>query len=255
MRVVEVGQYFVTKDTGDFRQFRSVACREYTLLRDDRASQAKGWIQENMRIGLVLGVTAIFRHFKYGIEIRIWSVNQDNSQSWVRISYGTIKYVVDSIQDNTEILADPQEEQVPQTSIKVVAARSKAKAKTQPRALVGTTATIPMHERRWIDIEPSEQNLASYDLSKKVINLLRHNQTLHREGDGAIEFCKIKFHLRNHHSQIQVWFDERWKSCLSGGDSKEDISIALMIREEFFTSVLFRDTLEAISLILRYRTM
>ena len=36
---------------------------------------------------------------------------------------------------------------------------------------------------------------------------------------------------------------------------KEDISIALMIREEFFTSVLFRDTLEAISLILRCRTM
>ena len=33
VRVVEVGQYFVTKDTGDFRQFRSVACREHTLLR------------------------------------------------------------------------------------------------------------------------------------------------------------------------------------------------------------------------------
>ena len=30
MRVVEVGQYFVTKDTGDFRQFQSVACREYS---------------------------------------------------------------------------------------------------------------------------------------------------------------------------------------------------------------------------------
>ena len=36
---------------------------------------------------------------------------------------------------------------------------------------------------------------------------------------------------------------------------KEDISIALIIREEFFTSVLCRDTLEAILLILRYRTM
>ena len=35
MRVVEVGQYFVTKDTGDFRKFRSVACRKYTLPRDD----------------------------------------------------------------------------------------------------------------------------------------------------------------------------------------------------------------------------
>ena len=32
MRVVEVGQYFVTKDTGDFRQFQSVACSTYTLL-------------------------------------------------------------------------------------------------------------------------------------------------------------------------------------------------------------------------------
>ena len=43
-RVGEVGQYFVTKDTGVFRQFQSVACREYTLPRDDRASQPKGWI-------------------------------------------------------------------------------------------------------------------------------------------------------------------------------------------------------------------
>ena len=158
MRIVEVGQYFVTKDTGNFRQFRSVACREYTLPRDDPSSQPKGCIQGNMRIGPVLEVTTSFQNFKYGIEIRIWSVNQDNSQSWVRISCGTIKYVVDSNQDNTEIPADPQEDQVPQTSIKVVAARSKAKAKPQQREPVDTTATIPMHERRWIDIEPSEQN-------------------------------------------------------------------------------------------------
>ena len=256
MRVVEVGQYFVTKDTGSLRQVRSVACREYTLLRDDPASQAKGWIQGNMRIGPVLEVTTSFQHFKYGIEIRIWSMNQDNSQSWVRISYGTIKNVVDSIQDNTEIPVDPQEERVPQTSIKVVAARSKAKAKPQPRVLVGTTATIPIHERRWIDIEPSEQNLASYELSKKVINLLRHNQTLQREDDGAIEFYKINsiFETIIHKYQFGlmivgklVWLQEEVR--------KEDISIALMIREEFSTSVLFKDILEAISLIQRYRTM
>ena len=102
-------------------------------------------------------------------------MGQDNSQSWARISYGTIKYVIDSNQNNTEIPADPQEDQVPQTSIKVIAARSKAKAKPQPRVLVGTTATIQIHERRWIDIEPSEQTLAACDLSKKVISLLRHS--------------------------------------------------------------------------------
>ena len=164
MRVVEVGQYFVTKDTGDFRQFQSVACREYTLPRDDRASQPKGWIQGNMRIGPVLEVTTSFQHFKYGIEIRIKSVNQDDSHSWVRISYGTVKHVIDSIEDNTENPAHAQEEQIPQISTSVFAARSKAKAKPQPRELAGTTATIPIHQRRWIDIEPSKQDLDSYDL-------------------------------------------------------------------------------------------
>ena len=222
MRVVEAGQYFVTKDTSDFRQFNSVACREYTLPRDDPASQPKGWIQGNLRIGLVLEVTTSFQHFKYGIEIRIESVNKDSSHSWFRISYGTVKYVIDSTEEeNSEIPADPREEQIPQTSTSVVAARSKAKAKPQPREFAGTTATIPSHQRRWIDIEPSKQDLDSYDLSKKVINLLRHNQSLQREEDGAIEFYRIKFYLRDHHSQIQNWSDDRWKACLAaGGGSK-----------------------------------
>ena len=129
--------------------------------------------------------------------------------------------MVDSNQNNTEIPADPPKDQVPQTSIKVVAARSKAKAKPQQREPVDTTTTIPMHERRWIDIEPSEQTLAAYDLSKKVISLLRHNQTVQREEDGALQFYRIKFHLRNHSSQVQHWSDDRWKSCLAaGGGSK-----------------------------------
>ena len=54
-----------------------------------------------------------------------------------------------------------------------------------------------------------------------MINLLRHNQTLQREDDGSIEFYKIKFYLRNHHSQIQLSSDDRWKACLAaGGGSK-----------------------------------
>ena len=31
LSVVENGQYFMTKDTGDLTQFNTVACREYTL--------------------------------------------------------------------------------------------------------------------------------------------------------------------------------------------------------------------------------
>ena len=80
MRIVEVGQYFVTNDTSEFSLVRSVACREYTLPRDDPSSQPKGWIQGNMKIVPVLEVTTSFQNFKYGIEIRIWSVIHDNSQ-------------------------------------------------------------------------------------------------------------------------------------------------------------------------------
>ena len=77
MRIVEVGQYFITKDTGDFRQFRSVTCREYTLPRDDPASQPKGWIQGNMRIGPVLEVTTSCQYGKLGLKFE--------SGLWVKI--------------------------------------------------------------------------------------------------------------------------------------------------------------------------
>ena len=89
MRVVEVGQYFVTRNASEFQHTR--ACR------DDKASQPNGWIRGNTRIGPVLEVTTSFQHFKYGIEVRIESVNKDNSHSWVRISYGTLRYVNDYI--------------------------------------------------------------------------------------------------------------------------------------------------------------
>ena len=124
------------------------------------------------------------------------------------------------IKYDTQNFADPQEEEDVPTSSGVVAARSKAKAKPQPRESTGTT-TIPLSERVWIDIEPSMQDLESYNLSKKVINLLRHNQKLHREDDGAIQFYKIKFHLRDYHLPIQNWSDDRWLACLAaGGGSK-----------------------------------
>ena len=81
VHVVEVGQYFMTKDTGDFTKFHTVACREYTLPRDDGSSQPRGWIQRKSRIGPVLEVTTSCPYGKYGIEIRIWSLSQDTSHS------------------------------------------------------------------------------------------------------------------------------------------------------------------------------
>ena len=36
LNVVEIGQYFRTKDTADLSQFHAVACREYTLPRETK---------------------------------------------------------------------------------------------------------------------------------------------------------------------------------------------------------------------------
>ena len=186
VHVVEVGQYFMTKDTEE--QLFAKACRECTLPRHGGSSQPKGWIQGNTKIGPVLEVTTSCLYGKHGIEIRIWSVSEDNSQSWVRISHGSNKFVIDSNYNNTEVPADLPEEQTSQSSAKVFAARSKAKAKPQKREPVELPSTIPMNERKWIDIEPEESSLSAYEVSKKVINPLRHCQTVQREDDGAVQF-------------------------------------------------------------------
>ena len=84
LNVVEIGQYFMTKDTAEFSQFTdAVACREYTLPREEGASEPKGWIRGNTKIGPVLDCL----HGKHGVEVRIVSLNKDNSHSWVRISH------------------------------------------------------------------------------------------------------------------------------------------------------------------------
>ena len=45
-----------------------------------------------------------------------------------------------------------------------------------------------MNERNWIDIEPGNYSLSAYEVSKKVIHLLRHSQKVQLEDDGAVQF-------------------------------------------------------------------
>ena len=89
-----------------------------------------------MRIGPVFEVTYIFQYDKHGIETRILSVSQDNFQSWMGMSYGMNKYVIDSNHNKTEILADPHEDQKSQSSVKFIAVRSKIKVISQQRNLL-----------------------------------------------------------------------------------------------------------------------
>ena len=127
LSVVEIEQYIMTEDNGE--QFYAMPCREYTLPRNDGSSQPKGWIQGSTKIGPVLEVTTSCLYGKHGVEIRIWSLSEDNTQSWVRISHGSNKFVMDSNNNDTEVPEDLPEEQALQLKVKDFACRSKAKAK------------------------------------------------------------------------------------------------------------------------------
>ena len=148
LNVFEIGQYFMTKDIGDLTQFHAVACRENTLPREDGSSQPRGWIQGNTKIGPVLEVTTSCLHGKYGVEIGIWSLNGDNTHSWVRISHGSNKFVMDSNNNDTEVPKDQLEEHALQLDAKDFACRSKAKAKPQRREPADySRRIIPMNNK------------------------------------------------------------------------------------------------------------
>ena len=73
---------------------------------------------------------------------------------------------------------------------------SKAKAKPQRRdSAYSSTRTVSFGERNWTDVEPGKYSISDYEVSKKLIHLLRHGR-LHRENDGAIEFWRIKGNLQ-----------------------------------------------------------
>ena len=146
LTTVEVGQCFMTKDTEEFSHFtESVACREHTLPRDEKSSEPKGWIRANTKIGPMLEVTTSYLQGKHGVEIRIESINKDNSHSWVRIFHGSNKFVMNLNNNEQEIPEVQFEEYALKLDAKDFACRSKAKAKPQKRDFASSsTRTIPI---------------------------------------------------------------------------------------------------------------
>ena len=187
--VVEIGQYFLTKDTAEFSQFHALACRECTLPREDSTPQPKGWIQGNTKIGPVLEVTTSYLHGTYGVEIRIMSLNRANTHYWVRISHGSNKFVMNLNNNEQEIPEVQLEEYVLKLDAKDFACRSKAKAKPQRREpALSSPRTVPIGKRIWTDVEPVKCSFSECEVSKKVMYLLRHSQHVSREEGGAVQF-------------------------------------------------------------------
>ena len=109
----------------------------------------------------MLEVTTSCLYGKHEVEMRIWSLNEDNTQSWVRISHGSHEFVIDSNNNDTAVPEDLLEEEALPLKVKDFAYRSKAKAKPQKRETAGQSPKIiPMNTMKWIDIEPGNYSLS-----------------------------------------------------------------------------------------------
>ena len=164
----------------EFSQFTdSVACREYTLPRDERLTQPKGWIRGNTTIGPVLEVTTCCLQGKNGMEIRIESVTKDNSHSWGQ-NFSWLEKFGHKLEkpgprrQRAGNLRNAVRRQCVKIECTCFCGPSKARAKPQRRIFASSsTKTVPIGERTWTYIEPQDYSPNDYPVSKQLITLLR----------------------------------------------------------------------------------
>ena len=135
--------------------------------------RAKGWILKNTRIGPVLDKKVCRHEYRYSIEVLNESLFRDRTASWVRIVSGIDKYVTEAVQ--------PKEEEH----------RASARPQLKP-AVTLSSVPIPVHGRKWIDIETQRSHdQQCYQTSKVMTRLLRHDQTVPREIEEAVLFDDV----------------------------------------------------------------
>ena len=158
LTTIEIGQYFMTKDTEEFSQFTDSVAVVSTLCQEMKTYlNQKGWIRVNTKIGPVLEITTCCLQSKYGVEIRIKSVNKDNSHSRVRISHGYELEQQRPKWKRARHLKMQFDEYALKLNASYFASRSKARAKPQRRdSASSSTRTIPIEERIWTDIEKTK---------------------------------------------------------------------------------------------------
>ena len=78
--------------------------------------------------------------------------------------------------------------------------------RTEGNQLINSTIIIPMKKKE-LDWYWTRELLSAYEVSKKIVYLLRHSQQVQREDDGAVHFRRIKKHLPHQfsHNPFLLW--------------------------------------------------
>ena len=158
---------------------------------------------------------------------------EGGSHPWIRIFNGLNKFVRDltekirNHEDKEDTLARTVRPVTPDSRIgvnsRISADKSAAKARpkqTAPHSSSFSPTRIPIHSRKWIDVEPREQRNQSYPVAKIMNTLLRH-KPLPREKDGAIEFWRFKMEFVSGFSNSVYWSRRTWIDHLRGGGGQK----------------------------------
>ena len=161
LTTVEVGQYFMTKDTEEFSQFTgSVACREHTLPRDEN------FLNQKIGFGETLRLDPYWKLQLVAYKVNIWSENQNRVHeqgpfSLVGQNFSWLKQIGHRFdrqgQDyNEQETSEMQlEDYALKSNARVFASRSKAKAKPQRRISVSSfTKTIYLLVKEFVKTTP-----------------------------------------------------------------------------------------------------
>ena len=131
--------------------------------------------------------------------------------------------------------------------------------KSKAKPLKKKPVVIQRASFRWMKgtgLVLKQEILSAYEVSKKVIHLLRHSQKEQREDDGAVQFWRIKEHLQNQFPKNSFLVWRSLKKMLGSRKSEKEIPV---LHWRFWNNCLspssFKDIHDAILLILGCKKM
>ena len=216
-RVIGKGQFFITLEE-ERPDDMNISCRDYTFPRSEEASQARGWIGGNTKIGPVLDVKLHFHQGRYRVDIMIESLFRDRTVSGVRVVDVINKYVTETSEENSNWnhWACPYRETC-------------CEGQAATNAYCNMVSCFYSYSRKkWTDINPATYSQGCFAVSKFMIRLLRHDESVPREDDGAVRFDVLIENLKKKFDGTsQLTFEALTTFLAKGGGPKRKFQYCL----------------------------
>ena len=92
-----------------------------------------------------------------------------------------------------------------------------------------STTTFPYHLGVWIDVERGQYDKSCIEVSRKMIRLLRHDPSVLREEDGAVEFRILSQMFRSEFTSLQHRSIRAWLKYLQKEEDQKRVSSIVWI--------------------------